>query len=317
MGSKPVSIMALAAAGIFLAACSEDEAALHVGYVEADWQYVSAPQSGWIVERPVREGDQIAVGDLLFALDADQQTAAVNEAASRVAQAEAQARNTETGARAPEVSRLRAQLHEAEAALEQAISDRGRILPLVERGLEPASRGDQVEAAVERAEAMVDAAREAIRTAELPARDAEQEASLAAVDAAAAARATAEIRLSERQITSRLAGRIEQVFYAPGEFVNMGAPVLAVLPPDGLTVHFFVSQEELPQLSIGQNITILSDGAGAEQARISYIASEAEFTPPVIYSKDSRGKLVFLVEADLPAGTVLRAGLPVDVDFSR
>ena len=300
-----------------LASCSAPETEYHIGYVEADWQYIASPQPGWLVERPVSEGDQINVGDLLFALDADQQEAQLNEAVSRVAQATAQARNTETGARAPEISRLRAQLHEAEAALAQAIADRDRLLPLVERGLEPAQRADQVTAAVDRAEAAVDAAQQAINSAQLPARDAEQEASLAAVSAADAARATAEIRLAERRVTARMSGRIEQVFYAPGEYVGAGAPILAVLPPDGLTIHFFVSQEELPRLAIGSPVTVYADGALSETAIVSFIASEAEYTPPVIYSQDARQKLVFLVEADLPAQTSLRPGLPVDVDFGE
>ncbi|MAI90672.1 HlyD family efflux transporter periplasmic adaptor subunit [Ponticaulis sp.] len=305
----------LLAPALLLTSCSEPEDAGHIGYVEADWIYIASPQSGWVVSRLVNEGDLIEPGDLLFELDDETQLAALAEAESRVAQAYAEARNTETGARAPEIRQLQAQLADAEAALANAVSERDRVLPLVEQGLEPRSRGDQLITSVERAQAGVEAAEEAIASARLPARDGVQEASLAAAQAAEAARATAQIRVNDRQVFARSAGRVEEVFQDPGEFVNAGTPVLAVLPDDGLTVRFFVPQAELPQFFMGKEISVSSDGSGPVMAVISRIASDAEFTPPVIYSADERDKLVFEVEARLPAGSNLRPGLPVDVDW--
>ena len=313
--NSPRTVFALSVALVAIAACSSPEEPLHVGYIEADWAYIAAPGSGWITEIMVSEGDDIAPGDLLFVLDDEKERAAVNEAEARVQQSIAQSENTQTGARAPEIGQLQAGMADAEAQLSHAARERDRILPLVERGLEPQSRGDQVVAAFERAEAGVAAAREAIASAQQAARPAEQSASLAAVTAAEAARANAEIRLTDREVQSRLSGRVEDLLFVSGEYVSAGQPVVSILPADALKVRFYVTQEELAALSIGEKVTVLPDGASAVSAEISYISTEAEFTPPVIYSAQIRDKLVFLVEADLPAGSSLRPGLPVDVDF--
>ena len=313
--NSPRTVFALSVAFVSIAACSSPEEPLHVGYVEADWAYIAAPGSGWVTEILVSEGDDIAPGDLLFVLDDEKERAAVNEADARVQQSVAQSENTQTGARAPDIRHLQAGLADAEAQLSQATRERDRILPLVERGLEPQSRGDQVLATYERAEAGVTAAREAIASAQQAARPAEQSASLAAVTAAEAAHASAEIRLTDREVRSRLTGRVEDVLFVSGEYVSAGQPVVSVLPAGALKIRFYVTQEELPSLSIGERVSVLPDGDASVAAEISYISTEAEFTPPVIYSAQIRDKLVFLVEADLPDGSSLRPGLPVDVDF--
>ena len=142
--NSPRTVFALSVAFVSIAACSSPEEPLHVGYVEADWAYIAAPGSGWVSEILVSEGDDIAPGDLLFVLDDEKERAAVNEADARVQQSVAQSENTQTGARAPEIRQLQAGLADAVAQLSQAKRERDRILPLVERGLEPQSRGDQV-----------------------------------------------------------------------------------------------------------------------------------------------------------------------------
>jgi HlyD family secretion protein len=107
---------------------------------------------------------------------------------------------------------------------------------------------------------------------------------------------------------------VEEEFLDVGEYATAGAPVLAILPRDGLKVRFFVPQAELPGLALGHQVSVWADGLEQPvSAPISYIAPDAEFTPPVIYSKEARAKLVFLVEAELPAGTGLPPGLPVEV----
>ena len=300
-----------------LASCAEsDDPRSFVGYVEAEYVYVAPVEAGWLESLRVREGDVVSKGDILFVLDQDQQNAIVAEAAGRAAQADAQTRDMATGARPAEIAALEAQHEEAQARLVQAQAERDRWIPLVNEDYAAKSRGDQVTADYQAALAREQAAREAIRIANLASRDGAREAASAAETAARSALAQAEWRLSERSVTAKISGRIEDVFHREGEFVRAGAPVAAILPVDAMKVRFFVPQMMVPELAIGENVLVKADGNETPiPATISYIASEAEFTPPVIYSAGSREKLVFLIEARLNGGAALHPGLPVDVSL--
>jgi HlyD family secretion protein len=211
---------------------------------------------------------------------------------------------------------LQARLREAEARLAGLVADRDRILPLVEAGVETRARGDQIIADVLAAEATTEALRQEIAVARQPGRPAAREAADAATERALAARESAAYRLSQRTVTADMAGRVEEVLLEPGEYATPGQPVLAILPVDGLKIRFFVPQAELPELAIGDSVSVVADGLSAPvTAIISHIASDAEFTPPVIYSRERRDKLVFLVEADLDADDALSPGLPVEVNW--
>jgi HlyD family secretion protein len=301
---------------ISLAACTPNDEAVHLGYIEADWTYVAAPAAGRIVEQPVKEGDRVAPGDFLFRLDSTAEEAAVSEASSRLSQAMAQADDLSTGARPPEIKRLEAQLSSARARLAKATSERDRILPLVEQGFAPKSQRDTVEAEFDAATAAVQAAEQDLKVAALPARDATREAAQAATQSAEAAKAAAEYRLNERRTVAPVSGRIEEVFFRTGEFVNPGTPVIAILPDNGLKARFYVPETDLSQLKVGDSVSVTVDGKPSPvKAEITFIAHEAEFAPPVIYARHSREKLVFMVEARVPAGIGLHPGLPVEVNW--
>jgi HlyD family secretion protein len=103
--------------------------------------------------------------------------------------------------------------------------------------------------------------------------------------------------------------------YRPGEWVAAGAPVVSILPPGNVKIRFYVPEPVLASLRIGAPVSVRCDGCGAAiAAKISFIAPQAEFTPPVIYSRENRAKLVFLVEAHPDAANAaLHPGLPVEV----
>ncbi len=308
---------AMLAVLLMIGACTPTDANDKIlGYVEVEWVYVSAPQAGWLVSRPVDAGTEVAVGDVLFELDVDQQQLQVKEAGSRVVQAEAQARDIATGARPDEIRELRARLNEANAQLELARLEKKRVVSLVERRLEPEARLDEVVANYQATKARVDAAKQAIKVAQQAGRTSAQEAALAAIDVAAAARDSAQWTLEQRTVTSLLGGRVEKVFQHPGEYVSAGMPVLAVRTKDSLKVRFFVPQSKLSELQVGQSVNVIADGQVSAQAgTVSFIASETEFTPPVIFSAEARDKLVFMVEARIVDNPQIHPGLPVEISW--
>lgn len=124
-----------------------------------------------------------------------------------------------------------------------------------------------------------------------------------------------EKQLARARPTAPQGGIVQDTFYATGEFVERGRPIVSILPRKNIKIRFFVSQKEVPLLSLGQSITVSCDGCTKLiGAHISYIAQHAEYTPPVIYSRPSRSKMVFLIEARPEKYTsLLRPGLPVSI----
>ena len=302
---------------VLIGSCSDDTApGRYVGYVEAEYLYIISPQPGWIEVMAIGEGDTVTPNTELFALDTDQQNSQLQEADARLSQAKAIARDLSTGARREEIQALEADLAEARAQLSLADAERKRWQPLVKNGTASKARGDQVETEYAAARAGVVRAEKKIQVARLAGRDATRDAANAAVDSAQAGVAQVQWQLDQRSVKSRTTGRIEEVFHRVGEFVTVGAPVVAILPKDGLKVRFFAPQADLSTLHMGTQVLVHADGVPAPiNGTISFVAREAEFTPPVIYSVGSRDRLVFLVEAKVPANTGLHPGLPVDISL--
>jgi HlyD family secretion protein len=125
-------------------------------------------------------------------------------------------------------------------------------------------------------------------------------------------------RLDRRKMASPVTGTVQQVYYRPGEMVPAGRPIVALLPPGNLKVRFYVPEAVLPRLAYGDTIKVNCDGCpGDITANISFIAKTAEFTPPVIYSREERAKLVFLIEALPNKPEALRVGQPIDVALAQ
>lgn len=284
------------------------------GYVEAELVYVAAPQAGWLEKAAAREGDRVSKGQILFELEKEEQQAGVAEARERLHQARATAKNASTGARKEEIEALAAQLKEAEAGLHLARTEHERLLELTGSGVASKSQLDKAEADFDAARAKVETIKANIAVARLAGREAAREALQAAFKMAEAQYKKARWQLGQRTITARTQGRVEEVFHRAGEFVTLGAPLLSVLPDNGMKVRFFIPESRLSELKTGDNVTVQVDNMTALiSAKISYIAREAEYTPPVIYSVNSREKLVFMVEARLQDAAHLRPGQPVDV----
>lgn len=128
---------------------------------------------------------------------------------------------------------------------------------------------------------------------------------------------SSQTRLDRRKVASPVTGTVEQIYFRVGEMVAAGKPVVALLPPGNLKVRFFVNQAVLPQINLGDTVSVQCDGCGSDiTAKVSFIARSAEFTPPVIYSLDERSKLVFLIEARPTEPERLRVGQPVSVALS-
>lgn len=286
------------------------------GYVEVDPIYVAAPSNGRLTEVSCARGTTVETGDMLFRLEDEQQTHALGEAQARLDQAKAQLRDMETGARPRELAVIRAQLAEAQVTLREAQREESRWRSLVEQGAAAEDRGDRASAELDAANARVRRIRSSLSASTLGGRDGAVSAASEGVRAAEAVVEQAKWNLAQRTTRAPSAGIVGDLFHREGEYLRAGAPMISLLSPAHRRVRFFVPQHQLSEIHEGTVVRVHVDGATPSvDAQVSYVAAEAEFTPPVIYSAHSREKLVFLVEATLPAEYGARAGQPVDVEL--
>jgi HlyD family secretion protein len=261
---------------LMLAACGEDKDKGWLGYAEGDTAFVAAPQAGWVAHLKVERGDAVKVGDRLFALDDTNQTAARDQAQAAIAQAQAQ-------------------LGQAQASLSLAQKELVRQSGLLRAGATSKQAYDQAKSAYDTAVALV---------RQIEATEAQARAQLSG----------AAYQLSERDVVSRTSGRVQDIFFRPGEYAPAMTPVVSILPPGNVYVRFFVPEAEFAKVHLGQKVLVNCDGcANGITATVTFIAAQEEFTPPVIFSVGNREKLVFKIEARAPGGLPLHPGQPVDV----
>lgn len=260
---------------LLLGACGEKPDEGWLGYAEGDSAMISAPQPGWVTELKVERGQVVRRGDLLFVLDSTQQQASRDQAQASLAQA-------------------RASLQQEQANLVYARTELGRQNKLAGAGAGTPTQRDL---------AQNNARQSAARIAQLQAQIGQTEAGLSG----------AAYGLSQRQIVAQTSGPVQDIYFRPGEYVPASTPVVSILPPANIYARFFVPQSQMARLRLGQKVRIACDGCKAMTATVTFIASQVEFTPPVIFSTDNREKLVFKLEARNPGGLELHPGQPVTV----
>jgi HlyD family secretion protein len=312
---KASLVLLLAAA--MTAGCQPKPSTGWSGYAEGDYVYVASPVAGTLKTLAVRAGQQVAEGAPLFTLDGDPEQAARAEAEARVRSAQAQADNAAKGRRNEEIAVIRAQLAQASAQSARAETEWRRQQALVAQDFVSQSRLDDAITARAQARDRVAELEASLKVATLPARIDERASAAAQVDAAREAQRQQAWREQQTRQSAPVASEVSDTFWRAGEYVPAGQPVVALLPPAARKARFYVPEAELGGIAVGQAVNLHCDGCGAPiAARISRIATQPEYTPPVIYSNTQRTKLVFLVEA-LPVETAgamkLHPGQPLDV----
>jgi len=287
---------------------------VYSGYLEADFVYVAPVTGGRIAQLPVSEGQVVRAGDVLTVLGSAQQEAALRGAEARVEAADATWRNLVTGSRAQELDVARAALAKTKSDLALAQANFDRSQNLFDRGVIAQAQVDQARSALQSAQAAVEQAQAQLQVAELPARDAQQVAAEADLNAAQADADQARADLADRTLTAPIDGRIERLYFSQEEVTPTGTPVLSLLPEGKLKARFYVPEADRALLSLGEGVKVACDNcAEGLEATITFLASDPQTTPPIIYSRDERSRLVFLVEAQLAAPGNLLPGQPVSV----
>src|SRR5438552_4218881 len=310
---RPAMKRALLLAIALLAACEKHEEGVWQGYVEGEYVLLASPYAGQLQKLFVRRGDPVEAGKPMFVLEQESERQGRTEAGERLKSAQARLENLQVPLRQPQIAALREQLNQARAALALSRANYTREQELFKKGFSPKARLDDARTAQERDSARVKEAEAQIKNAEMPlGRQGELEAAQAEMAAAKAALAQADWKLEQKSVAAPVSGLVQDTFFVVGEWVAAGRPVASILPPGNVKARFYVPEMVLSSMQVGRGIEIRCDGCQPIEAKVSYVSSQAEYTPPVLYSKESRSKLLFLVEARLP-NSPLRPGQPLDV----
>jgi len=283
------------------------------GYVEGEPLYLAAPVAGTVTAMHVARGDTVAAGAALFVVDPQQSQAAAGQAAAELSAAQAQAADARKGQRPQELSVLTANIAAAEARARDAEKTFQRMTALAAAGVQSKQALDDARAGAQAAQAQLAAARRQREAATLGQRPDAVRAADARVQQAAAALAAARARLADIAPKAPEAARVEDVFFQQGEWAPANQPILSLLPDGRVYVKFFVPERSLAAYRVGRVVRFSCDGcASGMTAKIAYVSPRPEFTPPVIYSRESRDRLVYQVQAR--PSVRLNPGQPVDVE---
>jgi HlyD family secretion protein len=298
----------------FFGACAQPDA-LAVGYVEGEFVLLAPIETARVESIAVVRGDRFEKGQLLVTLESRDAENAVAEARAAKEQAAAQLENLQKGKRPEEIEVVEATLARAQAQARDAQRTLDRQIDLQKRGFASQAELDEAATALDLANATVAELKANLAVARLPAREAEINAAKNRLEQAAAALENAKWKLGERTIEAPADGEVTDIILRVGEVAGPAAPVLSLLPDGAAKLKLYVPEKSVAAIAPGTRLAVRCDGCDPGQtATVSYVATEPEFTPPVIYSLNNRQKLVFLVEARPdPSARDLKPGQIVDV----
>lgn len=300
---------------ILLSACSVENDNVVNGYVEGEYVYISPYTSGILDKIDVVKGQNVNVGEELFVVDHDIWQANSAQAESELDKAYSNYANLSKGERKQELDIIIKQKAQAVATLENAEKEYNRAKDLVKTKVVSQATFDQKLATFENAKAKVAELEASLQSAMLAAREDELKMAQNDIEIARQNLMKIQKQAENNAVKSKVSGVVEDVYFRLGEFVQAGNPVVAVLPPENVKIRFFVSEKQFPKIKLNMPVRVMCDGCGDSlPALVSFISTKSEFTPPVIYSVDSREKLVFMIEAVFADRMQnLHPGLPVSV----
>jgi HlyD family secretion protein len=305
--------------GFAVASCSRPATGGWQGYLEGEFVYVAAPLGGQLQKLAVQKGARVAAGAPLFTLEQSAEVSTLRETAERLRQSQSRLADIKKGGRPSELAALEARLAQAAAAADLSARELARATKLHETTVLSDDDFDRTRLTHEANTKLVAETAAQLATAQLGGRLDAIAAAEADVAAAQAALDRAGWSVAQKSQAAPGAALVYDTLYREGEFVPAAAPVVALLPPENIKVRFFVPEGEFAALKAGDRVRVAVTGRPELEARVSYLSPQPEYTPPVLYNRENRAKLVFMVEAvfDAAAARDLHPGQPADVTMVR
>ncbi len=287
------------------------------GYIEGELIWLSPlTVSGQLKQVNVKQGQSVQAGELLFSVVDENEQLNMQQADAKLRAAQAKLADAKKGQRPLELAEIQARIAQTEADLAFALTELKRSETLYKKQMIQQEIVDSQASTVQKNRSRLAELQAQLQVAQLGGRVDALQALQAEVETAQKAVEQAQWRLTQTQVNAPQTGKIVEVVHYTGEWVNAGSPVLALLPPQQLKLRFFVPESALGSLQTGRSVQFECDSCAKNLvATISYISPKAEYTPPVIYSQQTRTKLVYMIEAR-PAPAIaekLNVGQPVSV----
>jgi len=314
------AVSALAAAVLFSASChtAQDAASINAaGHVEATDVRLSAKVPGRLSVFPEQEGTVVAQGQELLRIDTTDIELALNQVRAEREGAQAELRLRLAGARKEDIAELQAQADSAAADLAGSERDLARMQALFDKGSGTSKSRDDARTRRDVLAARLAATRQALARAQAGSRAEEIQTARARAAALEARVAQLEQQVKDAVLVSPLAGVLTERLAEPGELVQAGTPLAVVTNLAEAWLTVYVTEPDLGRIRLGQDAEVRTDDGQARKGRITFIASQAEFTPKNVQTRDERVKLVFKVKVGLDnADGLFKPGMPAEALFT-
>jgi HlyD family secretion protein len=315
----PIAVVVLGAvAWLLLRGNGEEARRIEAsGTIEATEADLGFQVGGRVASVAVKEGDAVQPGDLLATLDQAELIARRQAANAQLEAARALLLEMERGARPQELVQARAVADGARRVMQETGASLERTRKLYEGGAQSREDLDRAETAYAEAKSRADQARAALSLIDVGPRAERVDAQRAAVRQAQAGVAQIQATLDNASILAPFGGVVTVRHREPGESVTAGLPVVTLMNAQDRWVRIYVREDQVGRVHVGQNAAIKSDSHPQQtfQGRVTFIASEAEFTPRNVQTTEERVKLVYAVKVAIVGdpSNELKPGVPADV----
>jgi HlyD family secretion protein len=304
------------AAAFVIVACnrgSDPSSILASGHVEATDVRLSTKVGGRLDSFPVQEGDKVSKDQEVARIDTTDTRLLLQQARAERDQAAAELRLRRAGARAEDIAELEAQVAQVEADLAGAERDLERMQGLLDRGSGTTKSRDDAKTRRDMTEKRREAVKQALARARAGSRREEIDAALARVAAVEARIAQLEQQIRDATVKSPLSGVVTEKIAEAGELLQAASALCIVTNLDEAWLTVYVAEPDLAQIRLGQEVEVRTDDGQTRRGKVSFIASEAEFTPKNVQTRDERVKLVFKVKVGLDNKEGLfKPGMPAE-----
>ncbi len=310
---------ALVLVSVILGACAKnDEPYRVVGQLESDRIEITAEFNEPITERPVKEGQWVSTGDVLYQQDTQRIESRIDEAAAVAKRVEAQLAEIVRGPRKELIAASRAELSGSEKELAFRQIEYARANKILTQQLGSEEQVDKAKASLDAAEANLKASRAKLEELLNGATTEELDQAEQLVNETRARLASLQIDFERYRTTAPTDSLVDSLLFEPGERPQPGQPIAILLSGKQPYARVYVPEPLRVKLRPGMRATVYADGlAEPVPGTIRWIASESAFTPYFALTERDRGRLSFIAKIDIDDRKErLPDGIPVNVEFA-